>query len=128
MFACACACSIDDAMVDLQRKAMTLAAGFIMTESAAIGRLSGAPGLATSTIITSTPSRTQMYLSDSIVVVANEMFSAVTPRLVSCVIGRSEREKKEEGKKKLEYNNSLARHGMLATCVTKRQSNAARRS
>ena len=30
----------------LHRNAMTFAAGFIMTESAAIGRLSGVPGLA----------------------------------------------------------------------------------
>ena len=77
---------------------MTLAAGFIMTESAAIGRLSGWPGFATSTMITSSPSRTQMYLSDSIVVVANEMFSAVTPRLDSCEVSRhrDKKEKKEE--------------------------------
>ena len=62
---------------------MTLEAGFIMAESAEIGRRVGLLASAISTITTwdcsPTFSRTQMYLSDSMVRVENPMFEALIP-------------------------------------------------
>lgn len=67
--------------------AMTLATGFIRAESAVMGRRRGAPGLATSTITTlfwAPVSRTQMYLSLSIVTFVNDTNCWLMPSAGSC--------------------------------------------
>ena len=67
--------------------AMTLATGFISALSAVMGRRSGCPGLAHSTMTTllaAPVSRTQMNLSLSIVTFVKLMNCGFTPRLASC--------------------------------------------
>ena len=68
--------------------AMTLLAGFMMALSALMGRRMGLVGSAMSMMTTwavsPTFSRTQMYLSDSMVRELNPMLAALIPTLVSC--------------------------------------------
>ena len=68
--------------------AMTLLAGFMMAESAEMGRLIGLAESLRSMITTwawsPTFSRTQMNLSDSMVRVLNPMLAALMPRFWSC--------------------------------------------
>ena len=72
----------------LPLSAITLLAGFIMAESAEIGRLVGLALSFISTITTCavslTFSRTQMNLSDSMVRVLNEMELLLMPMFRSC--------------------------------------------
>jgi len=67
---------------------MTLLAGFMMAESAEIGRRMGLAvslrSIMTTCAVSPTFSRTQMNLSDSIVSVLNPMFVALMPRFCSC--------------------------------------------
>ena len=71
--------------------ALTLDAGFIIAESADIGLLIGCCGVAISIMTTwlESPifSRTQIYLSDSIVRVLNPIVAALMPTDVSCKLG-----------------------------------------
>merc|ERR1719462_1192594 len=68
-------------------KAMTLLAGFMIAESAEIGLLIGLVGsdmsMMTTCAVSPTFSRTQMYLSDSMVRELNPMFAGVIPTFVS---------------------------------------------
>ena len=72
-------------------RATTRAMGFMMAESAPIGRRSMSSGLATSTMMTSFffSSRMQMYFSDSIVHVLKATLSLETPRASSCTRGQA---------------------------------------
>lgn len=74
--------------MDRPFRAITLVCGFIMAESALIGRLIGVWALAISMITTCadspTFSRTQMYLSLSMVRVLKLMLAALMPIDVSC--------------------------------------------
>jgi len=67
---------------------MTLLAGFMMAESAEIGRRMGLAvslrSIMTTCAVSPTFSRTQMNLSDSIVSVLNPMLVALMPRFCSC--------------------------------------------
>lgn len=72
---------------DLPLRARIFESGFMIAESAVIGRLSGCMGMAMSIITTlfdGAVSLTQMYLSDSIVTCVKEMNCWFTPSVVSC--------------------------------------------
>ena len=76
--------------IRLPVRAMTLEAGFMMAESADIGRLMGlvasARSMMTTWLVSPTFSRTQMYLSDSMVRLLKPMLAALMPTLVSCKV------------------------------------------
>ena len=84
----------------LALSAMTLATGFISALSAVMGRRSGCPGLAHSTMTTllaAPVSRTQMNLSLSIVTLVKLMNCGFTPSVASCAArgGGEQRQSRE---------------------------------
>ncbi len=69
--------------------AMIFDTGFMIAESAVMGRFIGCVGFARSTMMTefaAPVSRTQMLFSDSIVTFVNVTFCGLTPDSVSCVL------------------------------------------
>ena len=73
--------------------AMILDTGFMIAESAVMGRFMGDAGLARSTMMTefaAPVSRTQMLFSDSIVTLVNVTFCGLTPTSVSCTAGNKQ--------------------------------------
>lgn len=75
-------------MIYLPLRAITLLAGFMMAESALIGRriglLASAMSIITTCAVSPTFSRTQMNLSDSMVRVLNDIELRLIPTFVSC--------------------------------------------
>ena len=92
---------------------MTFDAGFMIAESAEIGRRLGFPGSAMSTMTTCavspTFSRTQINLSDSIVSVEKPMLAALIPTFWSYAWKEVVPSKKAFGAQKGETNSG--RHG-----------------